>query len=1224
MVAADFSDYLKFILTDPRYSGTSSFYTTTDALLTLEAEIVKQEELPTEGAERTPVKVERLPVLEMLRKYGLGEKRVHLLLAGKPGSGKSTTLRRMCVELAEIALGDELQPIPVFVQLKGDKPLLTIIQAEFRRAKLKVTEEQIDDLLLADQLVLLLDGVNEIPSEQLRRELQEFRENNLTTPTIFTTRDLTVGGSLGIDKRLEMRSLTNEQMRKFVHKYLPEYGDKLLGQLRDRLREIAETPLLLKMLCEVFDPKTGQIPQNKGELFELFDRKYQRHKEGVAVSDDFRRFQSEVLQYLGFTMLQGDAQKPTEAWLTLPRQRAEGLLEDWLKQRGEANPASKAKEWLEDLVEHHLLQVAADPQQIEFHHQLFQEYYAARHLKSMLQSQHPDVLVDERLKHFYLNCLKWTEPLGLLLGLLDDEVQALRLVRLGLEVDWFMGARLAGEVRQGFQPQTVGLVNRLIEDKDLPQWLRLKLWETTRSSAIVPELLPLLQHPKSNIRWRVIEMIIKLGDRNYLPELLPLLQDLDTIVQSSVVKAIEQLGDRIHLPNLLSLLKHPNSIVRSNVVEAIEQLGDRIHLPNLLSLLKHPNSIVRSNVVEAIEQLGDRIHLPDLLPLLQHPNSIVRSSVVKAIVKVGDNNHLPDLLLLLQDPSFDVRSSVAKAIITLGNKNHLPELLTFLKHPDSNVRSNVVEVIIKVGDKNHLPNLLPLLQDPDFHVRSSVVKAIFKLGDRSHVPDLLPLLQHHNSNIRSSVVEVIVKVGDKNHLPDLLPLLQDLNSSVRSSVVKAIVKVGDKNHLPDLLPLLQHHNSNIRSSVVEVIVKVGDKNHLPDLLPLLRDPDSSVRSSVVKAIVNVGDRNHLPDLLPLLQDPDFDIRSSVIKAIVNVGDRNHLPDLLPLLQHHNSNIRSSVVEAIVTLGDSNHLPDLLPLLQHPDSIFRYVVVEVIVKVGDRRHLPDLLLLLQDPDFNVRSSVVKAIVTLGNRSHLPDSLPLLQHPNSVFRYMVVKSIVKVGYRNHLPDLLLLLQNPDSDVRSSVVEAIVEVGDRSHLPDLLLLLQDPNSNVRSNVVEAIWQLGGENAVVILTDVLNFRGANMREIAAKGLGEIREWQEVSLLTRSLAIIALLNSLTTHHEPVRIAAAGSLSKIGNFKILPHLHQKLIESKDDKVAKIFFAIQAKCEFYNYDIFRIPPTNQQSFPPSLTVNINKLGNLNTGTVNVQGNQIGIQQTVDPQ
>jgi DNA polymerase III delta prime subunit len=94
MIADDRSKYLQFVLTDPRYCGNNSFYTATDALLTLEAEVVKKEETQAEGEQRTQKQIERLPVVEMLRKYGLGEKREHLLLAGKPGSGKSTTLRR--------------------------------------------------------------------------------------------------------------------------------------------------------------------------------------------------------------------------------------------------------------------------------------------------------------------------------------------------------------------------------------------------------------------------------------------------------------------------------------------------------------------------------------------------------------------------------------------------------------------------------------------------------------------------------------------------------------------------------------------------------------------------------------------------------------------------------------------------------------------------------------------------------------------------------------------------------------------------------------------------------------------------------------------------------------------------------------------------------------------------------------------------------------------------
>ena len=66
------------------------------------------------------------------------------------------------------------------------------------------------------QFLLLLDGVNELPSPEARRNLQKFRQDfHKTTPMIFTTRDLGVGGDLEISKKLEMQPLTETQMRDF-------------------------------------------------------------------------------------------------------------------------------------------------------------------------------------------------------------------------------------------------------------------------------------------------------------------------------------------------------------------------------------------------------------------------------------------------------------------------------------------------------------------------------------------------------------------------------------------------------------------------------------------------------------------------------------------------------------------------------------------------------------------------------------------------------------------------------------------------------------------------------------------------------------------------------------------------------------------------------------------------------------------------------------------------
>jgi HEAT repeat protein len=1099
MVAADFSDYLQFVLTDPRHCGNNSFYTATDALLTLEAEIVQKEETQAKGEQRTQKQIERLPVLEMLRKYGLGEEREHLLLAGKPGSGKSTTLRRLCVEMAETALGDNLQPIPVFVQLKGDKQIVKLIQAEFRRAKLRVTDEQIDDWLLEDKLVLLLDGVNEIPSEELRRELQDFRENNLTTPTIFTTRDLTVGGSLGIDKRLEMRPLTDLQMREFVHKYLPEHGDKLLGQLRDRLREIAETPLLLKMLCEVFEPQTGRIPQNKAELFELFDRKYQRHKDGVAISADFRRFQSEILQYLAFTMLQGDAEKPTEAWLTLSRSQAEGIIEAWLKHRGETDPASKAKEWLEDLVEHHLLQVAANPQQIEFHHQLFQEYYAARHLRSMLQDKHPDFVDDDRLKHFYLNYLKWTEPLGLLLGLLDDESQALRLVGLGLEVDWFLGARLAGDVKENFQPQIVGLIDKLINDNNLPQWLMIELWGRAQLSVSIPKLLPFLKGDEDfySVQFHAQDTIALLTNRTNLPDLLPLLEDFKSSVRSFVVNVVGQVGDKSNVSNLLPLLQDSKESVRYRALEAIGQVGVESNVIDLLPLLQHSDLRFQERVLKAISQLMKNSNVIDLLPLLQHSNSVVRYGAVEGISQQGDRSNVPDLLPLLQDVNYAVQRIAVETIGQLGDRSNVPDLLSLLQHPDYYVQRISVETIGQLGDRSNVPDLLPLLQHPDYYVQLRIVETVGKLGDESNLPDLLPILQHSDSYVPASAIAAIVQLANKSKVNEF--------------------------KMNKWLSLLQHSDSYIRSRAAEEILRLTNKT-------------------------------------------------------------SSLPDWITLLQHYDSHVRSTAVRAMGQLGNGSNVPDLLPLLQDNDNLVRWRAVEVISKLGNESNVPYLLPLLQDSNPTIRASVVEVISKLGNGSNVPDLLPFLQDSSSIMRASVVKGISQLGNWDDVPDLLSFLQHFDSAVRKSVVEVISKLGDGSNVPDLLPFLQDPDYSVQRSVVEAISQLGGEEAVVALTHVVKVREANMRKSAIVGLGEITEWEKVSSLTQSLAIEAVLNSLKMEDYT---AAAESLIKIGNYKILPRLCQKLAKSSDDKITRIILSIQARCEFYDYDIFRFPPPSIQ-------------------------------------
>ncbi len=181
-----------------------------------------------------------------------------------------------------------------------------------------------------------------------------------------------------------MVPLTEPQMREFIQKRLPGRADSLLSQLQGRLRELAETPLLLDMLCQVVEESpNGYIPQNRGELFKQFVSRYDDSKSfrSLPISPDSRRFAPELLQHLAFVMTQGDPHtdplKPTPSWLTIPKTQAEAILAVHLSGDNKPNfeTTAKAKEFLEDLLEFHLLQIASNPNKIEFHHPLFQEYY---------------------------------------------------------------------------------------------------------------------------------------------------------------------------------------------------------------------------------------------------------------------------------------------------------------------------------------------------------------------------------------------------------------------------------------------------------------------------------------------------------------------------------------------------------------------------------------------------------------------------------------------------------------------------------------------------------------------------------------------------------------------------------------------------------------------------------------------------------------------------------
>ena len=584
-------------------------------------------------------KVERLSVLEGLRKYASE----HVLLIGRPGSGKSTALVRLLLEEAErcrgareagetsertplnppLVRGEEnsstLAPplirgaggvkIPVLVELRYYRTsIVDLIQDFLQRhdPNLTVDAETLKSWLRQGQLLLLVDGLNELPSEEARQDLQKFRQDyQKTTPMIFTTRDVGVGGDLGITKKLEMQPLSEAQMRKFVCAYLPEQGEQMLRQLGSRLRELGQTPLLLWMLCSLFKAR-GKVPPNLGLVFRQFSQSYyDKLKQGILISDESRRWCQLILQHLAWRMTQG--REATELQVAISRQEAEEILTAYLREEGFAQPRNCAMEWLADLLNYHLLQLGTN-NQIEFRHQLIQEHCTAESLLKLLPS-----LSDDELKREYLNYLKWTEPLALMLELVEDEAQAVRVVKLALEVDWWLGARLAGAVKSNWQEQTVGLVARL----EIPQLLKIQLLSLTKFETAIRELVKALEHEDSFVRRSAAEALGKIGSEAVIPELVKALEDEDSDVRWRVAYALGNIGSEAVIPELVKALEHEDSFVPRSAADALGDIGSEAATLELVKALEHEDSDVRRSAADALGKMGSEAAIPALIKALE-------------------------------------------------------------------------------------------------------------------------------------------------------------------------------------------------------------------------------------------------------------------------------------------------------------------------------------------------------------------------------------------------------------------------------------------------------------------------------------------------------------------------------------------------------------------------------------------------------------------------------
>ncbi|MEB3215746.1 MAG: HEAT repeat domain-containing protein, partial [Nostocales cyanobacterium 94392] len=458
-------------------------------------------------------------------------------------------------------------------------------------------------------------------------------------------------------------------------------GEELLKQLEGRLRELGETPLLLLMLCSVFASNQNKVPSNLGAVFRRFTEIYDRKlKQDIPVTDESRRWWKRLLQHLAWVMTKGESK--TEILVAISIQEARDILTRFLKEQDYHQPRD-AEKWLDDLLKHHLIQLGAE-NQIQFRHQLLQEYYAAERLLEELPN-----LSDDELQWEYLNYLKWTEPVALMMQLVDKQSQAVGLVKLALEIDWQLAARLAGEVKEEWQEETVGLIDGL----GLPKLLEIRLLNIIQSNVTVYSLIEDLKSEEYEVCIYAANTLAKIGSDIVIPALVQVLQHEYFQVRESAVKALGQIGSDRAISSLIEILKNQDEddsvrdcaavalgkMSQSNAIKAV-----KIELKNKIN--QDENRYFISLIATALGEIGSDEATYLLIELLQDQYWRTRANATLSLGKIASEKAVPALVEMLRDEDVDVRAYSAEALSNIGSKVAIPALIEVLQEQDSNVR----------------------------------------------------------------------------------------------------------------------------------------------------------------------------------------------------------------------------------------------------------------------------------------------------------------------------------------------------------------------------------------------------------------------------------------------------------------------------------------------------------------------------------------------------------
>lgn len=219
------------------------------------------------------VRQKRIPALKAVERHN------KLMILGKPGAGKTTFLKWLALQCNGGKFNQNRVPLFVtlkeFAETEGQPDLLNFIAKQLTECGIENAAVVGAKILQAGRSIVLLDGLDEVRSQDHDRVLTTIRETAVNfdaSQFVITCRIAAKEYIFEQFTEVEVADFDDKQIADFAHKWFqpkdPVKAEEFPKELKANpgLKELATNPLLLTLLCLVFE-SGGRFPVNRAELY---------------------------------------------------------------------------------------------------------------------------------------------------------------------------------------------------------------------------------------------------------------------------------------------------------------------------------------------------------------------------------------------------------------------------------------------------------------------------------------------------------------------------------------------------------------------------------------------------------------------------------------------------------------------------------------------------------------------------------------------------------------------------------------------------------------------------------------------------------------------------------------------------------------------------------------------------------------------------------------------